>query len=63
MNPNVLKEEVFPIIKEFASWAEEESTEQWIAALVDAVDMYNEEHKLDLSFYDFMNEFMNWFNK
>ena len=63
MDIKQLREDVFPMIREDASWAEEESTERWIVALDDAVGMYSEEYNLDLSIYDFLSEFMNWFSK
>lgn len=59
--------DLFEYIKGIASWAEEESTEKYIAALVDATNQYCESvnsesvfHSETIEFYDIQADYFKW---
>lgn len=63
-------DELFAYISGAASWAEDESTEKYIAALVDATNQYcnqkNEESVFRnecIDFYDIQAEYFTWWVK
>lgn len=67
MQPITEITELFEYIKEIASWAEEESTEKYIAALVDATNQYCESVNeasvfacATVDFYDIQSDYFKW---
>lgn len=60
------KYKLFEFLQGYASWAEEYSTEKWVAAHVDACEMYNNRENKEhcgvtcVEFYDVMQEYITW---
>lgn len=63
-------EEFYSFIQGAAEWAEEESTEQWMAALHDATELYNDQKNKEsvsmcecVDFNDIQTDFFKWWNQ